>query len=235
MAGALDTSKAQQRDYQKRDAQRRAESMYRTWAAMSREGMVSMEEGTRMARREGERSGARQASWYGRGAIWVGLASILLLLAWGGVAAWRSVTRQAIEEQLNALSAAARRADGRGASAFYGATLVRFQNGFDVPHEKVASALAKVFREYPFVLGFEYRNPQFESISIDEVSMLVDQQWELRGNEIYSGSERHRLIWRKEDGAWRIVSQELIKTHWSRKAKSAVDASAGSVAIGVRQ
>lgn len=235
VAGALDAAKAQQRDHRERDAQRRSESLYRSWAAMSLDEKVGAWEGDQAARRARTKPGTQLANWQRRGAMWMGLASVLLLLAWGGVATWRSATRQAIEDQLSALSNVARRADGRAASAFYGATLVRFQNSFDVPHEKVSHALAQMFREYPFVLGFEYRNPQFESISLGEVSLLVDQQWELRGNEVYSGSERHRLIWRKEGGAWRIVSQELIKTHWSRKTKSAVDTSAGTVAIGVRQ
>lgn len=235
LAGALDAAKAEQREYRERDAQRRSEGLYRNWAAMSRDERASEMESGQTAQRSEVKGGVQQANWYGKGALWLGLSSVLLLLAWGGVAAWRSVTKKAIEEQLSGLSAAARRADGRAASGFYGATLVRYQKSFDVPHEKVASTVTQMFREYPFVLAYDYKNPQFESIMPGEVSLLVDQQWELRGNELYSGAERHRLIWRKEGGGWRIVSDELIKTHWSRKTKSAVDALAGTAAIGVRQ
>jgi hypothetical protein len=227
--GALDVAKARQWEYLELDARRRADELYRAWAALSRSEANSAV-GPVVARRV-----KRPAPWSGRGAVWAVVAVVAVLMAWGGLAAWRFMTRQAIEARLAELSKANLKADAQSVGRFYGGTLVRFQDSYDVPHEKAVRAVGQVFRDYPFVLRFEYKDPRFESVSFGEVSLLVNQEWELRGNEVYSGSERHRLIWRQEDGEWRIVSQELIKTNWTRKNAPRADGVGGASAIGVRQ
>lgn len=233
--GATDAFRVKQLEHKERDIQRRSEELYRSWASASR-GEGSATEGAETSvRSQGERPAKRLRPLYGRGVKWAGLAAVLIVIAWAGVTLWGSATKQTIQGRFNELSHATLRADGAAVGRFYGATLLRFQNGYDVPHEKAVLAVGQLFRDYPFVIRFEYKNPVFESVSIGEVSTFVDQDWELRGNEIYSGSERHRLIWRKESGEWRIVSQELIKTYWSRRTPFRTDASNGSMAIGVSQ
>lgn len=234
---AMDVAKAKQRELREIDARRRSEDLYKLWAAVSRNEDVAVEQGPRTGGIRpvgGTQSRTRPTPWHRRWVGWAGLAAVVMLAVWGGVAAWRSATQQAIQERLNELSSAALRADGRTMGTYYGGTLMRFQSGYDVPREKAARAIAQVFWEYPFVIRYAFTNRLFESISFGEVSVLVDREWELRGNDKYSGSERHRLIWRNEGGAWRIVSQELVKTHWSRKSASSPDAAGGAVAIGAQ-
>lgn len=234
LTGAMDVAKAKQWEYLELDARRRADELYRAWAALSRnEGDVAVAAESKAPVRPVVAKRAKPGSR--RWAVWVGVSVVAILMAWGGVAAWSFMTRQAIEERLAGLSKANLKADVQAVGRFYAGTLVRFQDSYDVPHEKAVRAVRQAFRDYPFVLRFEYKDPRFESVSLGEVSLLVNQEWEFRGNEIYSGSERHRLIWRQEDGEWRIVSQELIKTNWTRKRAPRADGLGGTTAMGVRQ
>ncbi len=237
LTGALDVAKAKHWDYLELDARRRADELYRAWAELSRnEVNVDAAAGPNSAIRPVVAKRAKPPTpGSRRWAVWVGVSVVAILMAWGGVAAWSYMTRQAIEERLAGLSKANLKADVQAVGRFYAGTLVRFQDSYDVPHEKAVRAVRQAFRDYPFVLSFEYKDPRFESVSLGEVSLLVNQEWEFRGNEIYSGSERHRLIWRQEDGEWRIVSQELIKTNWTRKRAPRADGLGGTAAIGVRQ
>lgn len=236
LTSAMDVVKAKQRELKESDARRRSEELYRLWAAVSRNDDVAVEQGPRIGsvRPVGAPSRKRPTPWHRQGAVWAGVAAVVTLTVLGGVAAWRSAAKGSIEERLNRISDAAMRADGRTMGGYYGGTLVRFQGRYDVPHQQVERAVSQVFRDYPFVIRYGFTNRVFESISLGEVSVLVDQEWELGGNDTYSGSERHRLIWRKESGAWCIVSQELIKTHWSRKSEALQGAAAGTALIGVQ-
>lgn len=237
LTGAWDVAKARQWEYLEADGKRRSENLFRAWAALSRNDAAGeMDEASSPAgtvRRQPVKR-AKPVKWYQRGLVWTGLAVVLALLGWGGLTAWRTATKQAILERLAGLSSAARQADGQAVGSFYGASLTRFQTRYDVPHKTAVRALRQVFRDYPFVIQFAYKKPLFESVSLEEVSLLVDQEWELRGNETYSGSERHRLIWSRENGEWLITSEELIHTNWSRKSSSGTNVAGGTTAIGVQ-
>ena len=236
VTGALDVGKARKWEYMETDAKRRSEALYRVWAAHSRNEVTDGSGLTPDVLQAPARKKVKPPTpWYRRGPVQAGIAAVVMLAIWGGAGLWRSATKQIIQDRLRQLSTATLKADPQSVGSFYGSTLVRFQNSYDVPHEKAVGSVRQLFREYPFVIRFDYQNPVFESVRIGEVSMLVDQEWELRGNEVFSGSERHRLIWKREDGAWRIASQELVKSHWSRKTPIAPDATSGAAAIGVRQ
>lgn len=240
LTSALDAAKAREWEYLETDVMRRSERLYWAWAVLSRnEGSAGAgaepEPVVRPVRVKTIRRGSSVKPWYRRWGVLAGFVAVLIMAVWGGVAAWHAATKEAIQERLSELSKASVRADGAAVGSFYGRTLVRFQNGYDVPHAKAARALGQLFRDYPFVMRFGYRNPVFETIAPGEVSVLVDREWEMRGNDIYSGSERHRLIWRREDGEWRIASQELLKTNWSRRTTPRAEAAGADTAIGVRQ
>jgi len=95
----------------------------------------------------------------------------------------------------------------------YAPILERFFHERNVPREVVRAKKEAVLARYPNLNEFRVERVVIDSLTPAQAVVSLDKVWDMQGQGRFAGAARERLVLRRTDGAWRIVSEEDIDVY----------------------
>ena len=133
-----------------------------------------------------------------------------------GTASEAKSTEQAVKDAIERWQRAIRSGEAKQIASCYAPFVERYLDQRNFSNEQVGKAAEESMERYGKPAIFRVSELNLIPVSDSRAIATFRRHWQTSGSKVYAGEEQERLIFVKSGEAWKISSEELLRTYWSQ-------------------